>query len=286
MILQRDIIKIAQSEAIPKSTIEKDWVLGHFVDSIFQQRELSNSLVFKGGTCLRKCWFNNYRFSEDLDFTSLDANFKLTETNLQSICVALYDSIGLSTSIESIKELQHKDKPMGFQALVRYWGPDHSGNKAPPVPEKWQTKIKFEITLNEFLVFNPIMKKIHHPYPDELIYNQAIPCYVLEEVIAEKLRALILRSYTAPRDFYDIWYILKNNPEIMNVPLKAAFIKKLKFKGHDYIGIEQLFNEHNNKSVERAWDTSLGHQIKKNNLPSFTEVLTFLESMVQKILNQ
>ena len=26
-------------------------------------------LAFKGGTALRSCWFENYRFSEDLDFT-------------------------------------------------------------------------------------------------------------------------------------------------------------------------------------------------------------------------
>jgi predicted nucleotidyltransferase component of viral defense system len=36
-------------------------------------------LIFKGGTCLRKCYFPNYRFSEDLDFTSTDATFELTE---------------------------------------------------------------------------------------------------------------------------------------------------------------------------------------------------------------
>lgn len=28
--------------------------------------------VFKGGTCLKKCFFETYRFSEDLDFTVLD----------------------------------------------------------------------------------------------------------------------------------------------------------------------------------------------------------------------
>jgi len=26
-------------------------------------------LAFKGGTALRRCWFENHRFSEDLDFT-------------------------------------------------------------------------------------------------------------------------------------------------------------------------------------------------------------------------
>ena len=29
--------------------------------------------VFKGGTCIKKCYFETYRFSEDLDFTLQDA---------------------------------------------------------------------------------------------------------------------------------------------------------------------------------------------------------------------
>jgi hypothetical protein len=34
-------------------------------------RPLSNQWVFKGGTCLKKCYIETYRFSEDLDFTVL-----------------------------------------------------------------------------------------------------------------------------------------------------------------------------------------------------------------------
>lgn len=33
------------------------------------QDEPAESWVFKGGTCLKKCYFETYHFSEDLDFT-------------------------------------------------------------------------------------------------------------------------------------------------------------------------------------------------------------------------
>ncbi|MBW6474015.1 MAG: nucleotidyl transferase AbiEii/AbiGii toxin family protein [Anaerolineaceae bacterium] len=33
--------------------------------------DLDKNLVFKGGTCLRKCYFPDYRFSENLDFTAI-----------------------------------------------------------------------------------------------------------------------------------------------------------------------------------------------------------------------
>ena len=50
------------------SVIEKDYVLGWLLAGIADHAEL-RSWVFKGGTCLRKCYFETYRFSEDLDFT-------------------------------------------------------------------------------------------------------------------------------------------------------------------------------------------------------------------------
>ena len=34
-----------------------------------QEFHLTETWVFKGGTCLKKCYFETYRFSEDLDFT-------------------------------------------------------------------------------------------------------------------------------------------------------------------------------------------------------------------------
>lgn len=63
MILKREIEKIAEQRKVAKATIDKDWVLGHFIDAIFSLPECRQNLVFKGGTCLKKCWFNDYRFS-------------------------------------------------------------------------------------------------------------------------------------------------------------------------------------------------------------------------------
>jgi predicted nucleotidyltransferase component of viral defense system len=54
--------------------IEKDWVLGHVLNQIYANKIFSSSLLFKGGTSLRKCWFPNYRFSEDLDFSIIGPN--------------------------------------------------------------------------------------------------------------------------------------------------------------------------------------------------------------------
>ena len=72
MIKQKEIIRLAEKYGIPKSTIDTDWVLGHFLNAFFDNELNKENFVFKGGTCLRKCYFENYRFSEDLDFTLLN----------------------------------------------------------------------------------------------------------------------------------------------------------------------------------------------------------------------
>ena len=48
----------------------KDYAIGHVLGAIAAEPELANTLVFKGGTALKKLYFGDYRFSEDLDFTA------------------------------------------------------------------------------------------------------------------------------------------------------------------------------------------------------------------------
>ena len=67
MILKKEIEKHAEEKGVPKTTIDKDWVLSHFIDAIFSIPECREKLIFKGGTCLRKYYFKDYRFNEEND---------------------------------------------------------------------------------------------------------------------------------------------------------------------------------------------------------------------------
>ena len=69
MIDRREILEAASSFSLLPSIVEKDYVLGWILAGINAHEELTESWVFKGGTCLKKCYFETYRFSEDLDFT-------------------------------------------------------------------------------------------------------------------------------------------------------------------------------------------------------------------------
>jgi predicted nucleotidyltransferase component of viral defense system len=72
MISKTEITAIVQSLGLTLSTVEKDYVLGWVLASMAHCSVFAKNFVFKGGTCLRKCYFENYRFSEDLDFTIID----------------------------------------------------------------------------------------------------------------------------------------------------------------------------------------------------------------------
>ena len=69
MIDRQEIMDFAREMGLDPNVIEKDYVLGWLLAGISNHPALNTDWVFKGGTCLKKCFFETYRFSEDLDFT-------------------------------------------------------------------------------------------------------------------------------------------------------------------------------------------------------------------------
>src|SRR5258708_2130866 len=62
----------AQSRVLPE-VVERDYALSYVLAGLAVQPALAETLVFKGGTALKKLFFGEYRFSEDLDFSTLNA---------------------------------------------------------------------------------------------------------------------------------------------------------------------------------------------------------------------
>lgn len=286
MILKKEIEKIAEAHGILKSTVDKDWVLGHFIDGVYAIPELRDALIFKGGTCLRKCYFPNYRFSEDLDFTCINPKFELTKGMLNRLVQVISHRTELPLYMQELNALKHKEKLTGYKAVVKFWGADHPRNQAPPPPERWTNSIKIEIILFERMVFPVETRQVHHPYSDQLShYPLEIPCYTIHEVLSEKLRALIQRSYSAPRDFYDIWYLSNHVNDINWTTVKGAFFKKMEFKEIEFKGVEQLINNENDKVLKAAWNNSLAHQIPQNRLPKYEMVKKELVELLHHLFD-
>jgi len=101
MIDRREILETASSFSLLPNIVEKDYVLGWMLAGINAHDELAERWVFKGGTCLKKCYFETYRFSEDLDFT-LRNEEHLNEEFLRTV----FDEIIAHQVLELPVELQ------------------------------------------------------------------------------------------------------------------------------------------------------------------------------------
>jgi len=106
MISKQEMMEHARIYNLPPNTIEKDYVLNWILAGIAQSQILKNQWVFKGGTCLKKCFFELYRFSEDLDFTIIalehrDLDFLRSE--FINISEWIYEHSGIEISPDDIR---------------------------------------------------------------------------------------------------------------------------------------------------------------------------------------
>lgn len=106
MIDRGEILAVATDLGLAAEIVEKDYVLGWLLKGIYAHEELAPAWTFKGGTCLKKCYFETYRFSEDLDFTlsdvsHLDADF--LKGAFSEVSDQLYENAGLQIPAEQFR---------------------------------------------------------------------------------------------------------------------------------------------------------------------------------------
>lgn len=192
MIQPGEIQSIAGKEGVRDTQIEKDYVISWVTNGIGNNPYLSEHLVFKGGTVLKKIYFPEYRFSEDLDFTFQGNDFDLDAINVEfkNLITWVYEESRISLSLKD--PTLHKTGNYNF--YLYFIGPlgGLGANK----------NIKVDISENELICIPPEKKHVINNYSDLKYEKYRIRCYVLGEVIAEKMRSLMQR--TTPRDIYDL----------------------------------------------------------------------------------
>ena len=282
MIKQKEITDIAYLKRLPKSTIDKDWVLGHFLDAFYSFKENKNLFVFKGGTCLHKCYIENYRFSEDLDFTLLDENFVVDKSFTQKIIRKAKNKSLIEFYISTIDKRYSNDIPQGYEIKIKFWGADHNPNRRPLPPLRWLNNINLDISFSEQLFLPIVEKEIRHPYSDiDTITNKAT-CYDLVELLSEKIRSLKQRN--RPRDVYDVWYLSKifSDDSLNNV--KEILLKKIESKKLAIGGTCDFVNSDKYIINKAHWKASLENQLDFSLLPGFDDIYNELSQFINKLL--
>lgn len=203
--------------------MEKDYYLTLILS---RAHELSEDLIFKGGTCLNKVYFSYYRLSEDLDFSMQLPASTLTRGVRRKTIQPVKDKIKKYVEQFGIK-LDETEEPGRNESKQYLYHFLYQSAVSPG-----EGKIKFEIGLR----FNPILKTekhnvqhhFFHPFTEELLFaGGQVRCLALKEIVAEKLRAASTRKTIAPRDFYDLDFILRNGFNIADPEVIRLFQKKL-----------------------------------------------------------
>lgn len=171
MIAQAEVKALAAEWQLRMDVIEKDYVLGWLLASIAQQPELRDTWVFKGGTCLRKCYYETYRFSEDLDFTvqpgGPEEPADLSRV-FDGVADWLFEASGIQLQVGDDSFVRRKNRRGNptTQGRLAFSGP----NQPPQLP-----KVKLDLTSDEVLVSGSVRRPIAHPYSDGVCPSPRFP---------------------------------------------------------------------------------------------------------------
>jgi predicted nucleotidyltransferase component of viral defense system len=254
MIKPGEIQRKSRAAGVRDQQIEKDYILSWILQGIAQHQQLSNQIVFKGGTVLKKVYFDDYRFSEDLDFTLLYSEKSNDQIFAWFEEVFEYIEEEANIPLEIIGNNEHEDGGINF--YISYLGPlgGRGANK----------KVKVDIARTETLEFKPMLQNAFLAYSDQ--EDHQLLCYSLEESLVEKMRAVMQRMQA--RDFYDIWYLLEIHGMDVNFYLNE-FIKKCESKGLNASDFDKKL-EQRLPQYKGRWQTSMKDQVK--DLPAFEQV--------------
>ena len=256
MIEKDEILELSKALDLSADTVEKDYVLGWMLFGISQHSN-TKSWAFKGGTSLKKCFFETFRFSEDLDYTLSD-NSQLNSELLKSIFGEIADIIYEEIGIEFFKEnFKFKIMPKENGKLSAH-GKVHYND--PLRRKKGMMTIKLDLTTDEILVLGPVQKRVHHPYSDEPKEGIYATCYAFEEIVAEKVRALAQRA--RPRDLYDVVHFFRNRNLISNTQLVFNTLqKKCSYKGIETPTFKHIEEHEKLEELGPQWVHMLDHQL-------------------------
>jgi len=255
LIKPGEIQSIAGREGVRDTQIEKDYVISWVTYGIVSHPFLKENLVFKGGTVLKKVYFPDYRFSEDLDFTFSGKDFDIEniKASFSELIEWVYEESRISLSVQN--ETKHDSGNYNF--YLAYTGPlgGAGANK----------DIKVDISQDELIYNASVEKRIIKKYSD-LEEEYSIICYSLGEVISEKMRSIMQR--TAPRDIYDLWYLFEVKGQDIEDHI-FAFQDKAIHKGYDPNELTKVV-EQKEKTYAKHWKDHLANQMTE--IPDFNDV--------------
>jgi predicted nucleotidyltransferase component of viral defense system len=210
-----------------RDLIEKDLILHQILTDLSHVKYFADTFLFKGGTCLIKCYFGYVRFSEDIDFTwKNQSTFReISGKKIRSQLSKIIDKTG--DVFEAIAEKRNLD----FKCVKSNTDYVELGGSNKTCTFKiWydseiigrRSFVKVQINFMEQMCFPPKKaqltglltgkhEELDSLFPEYSEYGKKIhfDVYDIREILSEKVRALLTREGTKARDFLDIYLIWK-----------------------------------------------------------------------------
>ncbi len=265
MIPQRNLSLLSNRLArdggrrIPEAVLERDYCLAWFLIA-FSKTPLREQLAFKGGTALKRCYFGDYRFSEDLDFTlTAEASFDSIREGLEPVFAEAGQLGGVSIRFDRVDTQSHQNSHTFYLAY-----------EGPLQPTARPKTVKVDITIKEQIVFPLESGRVLRAYDEfeDLPEDAEVRVYSLGEIAAEKVVALLDPARNEPRDLYDIWFLTSDrHVDLLNVV--HAIDRKLEFRKRTRDKARAAL-ESKEARYKKLWDSRLSAQMVA--LPEFAGV--------------
>src|SRR3989441_4329075 len=198
---------------LPWEVLERDYLLSWILAGITQVEILQNSLVFKGGTALKKCYFGDYRFSEDLDFTGVGSvpTGTAMEAAVKEACVRAVQLLDPYAPVEILCERHTEREPHpGSQK------PSTSAHASPgtgsPTPVSWSRSHwtrRYSDPHCDGQSFTTMESHSAWRSPPILLRKSWLRNSEPSSSTPGRLRA---GAGSRARDYYDLWRILGASP--------------------------------------------------------------------------
>jgi uncharacterized protein len=246
MLTRQLITRRASDDGVDAATAERDYVLAHVVAQLHRAApENGCRLVFKGGTSLRLVYFEEYRYSADLDFTVVGGDVAAALTAFATAVAAAKEHAGLP-HLELVEEQARR---------LDYIGP--LGAKAP-------RSVKVDLSGDEYV--ESIGQRGILPIWEDLPESAPFDVYPLEEITAEKLRCVMQRSQC--RDLYDL-YRLTEDARMRLDELRPLFDAKAAAKHLDAGAFAEKFEERIER-YRQGWQSEMARHLAEP--PPFGDV--------------
>jgi predicted nucleotidyltransferase component of viral defense system len=271
---------------IPWDVLERDYLLSWMLAGIGQVEALRDSFVFKGGTALKKCYFGDYRFSEDLDFSTIGnpPTGAAMEDAIRQACknaATLLDEY-IPVEIHCERYIEKEPHPAGQEAFAI--------RARLPWQKEPFTRVMIETTMDEKVLKRVRKQPVFHEYGEP--FDAEVLVYSLEEIVAEKLRAILQHiekleqrgwSRSRARDYYDLWRVFGVYKDQMDLSDYVPFLRaKCAVRNVRFRTADDFFREPMLTYVGKTWNQWLGPLVP--GLPQFDTVISELRPQIESLL--